>query len=208
MSNSHKNFIPLSGYKDVFYNPNCQITSNSPCKTPSNSPTANKSPIRTIKTASPKNYSRKSFLSKRNISVNNLRIDVNTTKDNVQLQDWTNSQNSQNSQKNVKAVTAKDPDIFNSPFSTLNPLIPVKELLLNKQKLNLTQNLFIFSSPDKKTENNDFNYDIYDKIKQKIINIINNQNNDKKIVLVNKLIELIKDTELDEKKLCIFLENL
>lgn len=186
-SPNFKNFVPVSGYKDVFYIPDC-------------SPDKNKDKLNSLNDSKPLN---------RKKSTKNLRIDT-------EIQNWPNKD------KNIKSNNAKVPNVLNFSFETLNPVFLHGQNILNKRNLNSQKSLFVFPTPTQTTNDSiakitRFNTDkdneyscenIYQKIKEHMIKIINEDSIDKKITMTDNIIELLREAKIDEKKLSVFLNNL
>lgn len=213
MSNSpnFKNFVPVSGYKDVFYNPtNCFLDKN---KDKDKYIKKEKDMSYITRSDTTLNKLNNSKLLKRKKSTENLRIDT-------EIEDWSNKE------KNIKSNSAKVSDVLNSSFETLNPVFLHRQNILNKHNLNSQKSLFVFPTPtqimndsiakitrfdkdiDKDKDNEYFCENIYQKIKEHMIKIISEDSMDKKITMTDNIIELLKEAKIDEKKLSIFLSNL
>jgi len=147
----HRNFVQMSGYKDIFYNPLSIIKKNPPSPIETSSPLIKKSVIK------------------------NSEIDVT--------------------------------------YETRNTMASFRPNLINKRKVNSKDKNFIFSpSPEKlslEINKNIAEYNnIYENIKSKIIDIMFYQSSEKKFDLINDLITLLKQNDVSEEQLCLFLKKL
>jgi len=178
-SPTYKKFVPVSGYKDVFYNPTCSINTlvKKKDKSPLSGGTDNLKPSK-----------------RKNTLTNNLRIDV-------EIQDWTNGA------KNVRPCVTKEPEILGSPFKMPNPVFSHRQTILNKRNLNSKKTLFVFPTPKSYSES-DERENIYKKIKEQMLKIISEDSIDKKLILADSIIKLFQDANIDEQKLSNFMENL
>jgi hypothetical protein len=174
--------------------PYSNIPNNTPCNSPIVSNFVNENNY-VIKNNLQKKSARKSILSKRKYSLNNLHIDIDTLKNNDELT-----------------------NIVNSPMNIINNKESNEELFLNRHKLNSVRHFFAFSSPEN-THNDDLNRNCYDEtknnyediyisIKEKITKIINEDSNYNKNIMINKIIELFKKINISNYELSSFLNSL
>jgi len=213
MSNppNFKNFVPVSGYKDVFYNPTNCFPDKNKNKNKNKDIKKEKDISYTTRSDTTLNKLNDSKLLKRKKSTKNLRIDT-------EIEDWSNKE------KNIKSNSAKIPNVLNSSFETLNPVFLHKQNILNKHNLNSQKSLFVFPTPtptmnDSIAKITRFNKDIdkdneysceniYQKIKEHMMKIISEDSTDQKITMTDNIIQLLKEAKIDEEKLSIFLSSL
>lgn len=139
----HRNFVQMSGYKDIFYNPLISIKKNPP------------SPI---EISSPNNLQKKSPI--------------------------------------------REPE---NVETTLRPN------LINKRKVNCMDKNFIFpSSPEKLSLDKHIKEDnkIFSNIKYKMIDTMFHESFEKKIELTNNILLLLKENNISEEQLHLFLQKL
>lgn len=139
----HRNFVQMSGYKDIFYNPLTSIKKNPP------------SPIEIS-------------------SPNDL----------------------------IKKSVCREPEIIES---ILRPN------LINKRKVNCIDKNFTFpSSPEKLSLDKNIKEDkkVFENIKYKMIDIMFHESFEKKIELTNNILLLLKENNISEEQLYLFLQKL
>lgn len=139
----HRNFVQMSGYKDVFYNPLTSIKKNPP------------SPIEIS-------------------SPNNL----------------------------IKKCIIREPEIV----ETIQ-----RPNLINKRKVNCIDKNFTFpSSPEKLSLDKNIKEDIklFENIKYKMIDTMFHESFEKKIELTNNILLLLKENNISEEQLYLFLQKL
>jgi hypothetical protein len=136
----------------------------------------------------------------RSKSTINLRI-------NTELQDWTNRE------KNEKINYLVINNVSNSPVSTSNSIFSQKDNFLNKSKLNSKKSLFVFPTPNTTqtcphSPVSNPNENIYQDIKDSMINILNQDSTDKKYTMIDKIVKLFQDSKIDRQTLVSFLSTL
>ena len=178
----NKDYVPMSGYKDVFYNP-CNKNIN-------NAGDSAKSKILNGHTQY-KNPNQKSFIRqsiKRNPNIYNLHIETTNSipvhRSCVITERKLNSKNSFIQSPITTDNSSKCEESIISIISSISPISPI-----SPQKQETCKN-------------------ISQKIKDKIIEINSGDSIDKKIKLADNIIKLFEEVNIDENTLSLFLDIL
>jgi hypothetical protein len=228
MSNSptYKKFLPMTGYKDIYYNSANVSSENTsentfdinsitqPNRQKSEETTIDNMKNKTIKSVELSNFDKLSKLqtpiTQNYCAYNNMRLDKRRNKSTNNLHIETDHNKLLSGiPKHLKIDIGQDStqDLEQDYESNF---FHKRQNILDRRNLNSKKSAFIFPTP--KENNSRITIQkvntIYDDISDKITKIINTNNYEKKNILVDSITRFFKETGISEEKLKEFLDSL